>query len=1107
LSRQGLSLFETIIVSRQGIKRAALYLLAIIIALVLLSPYILGWVMNSSIIKKEISQLIEQKAGLVIDPEKMDFKFLPLPGIQLREIEFSFARSFQLDIKAVNIDLDPLKLLKGKIVVSKIFIETPDIQYTPKENKADSGKGIDIEKKGHFQFKLPKENIQKLFSLLPDTQDKLNFFIKNAKSDYFESLDGSLVVDKLHNSMDLNARILGLQIRNDQFPENPFIKKMDIHSIGSKEITMGLKLKDPGELSGNIKIKAPGILSQKIPDKPLNADLIDLEFKFSKDFLSIQLKPLEISYPKAQVAIDFSDNRKAGQASIKFFGNDIDISQARQVCLKLSGSNQIISQLFDILRGGLANEVTVEFKSNKLATLFDGKNLFLKGSAVNGIVKIPETPLIAENVQGNAIIQKGVIHINAQKGNISSNSIQKGTLDIDLLNHKDIPFSGEFNLHTDISTIPEILISLMPETLLAQELAQVSRISGQADVILKLGMASMQKELDISVQTQNFSAKGFYDRIPLPIIITKGGLGYENNKLTLKDFSGYLKESSFENLSTIVDFSNTPYFDISSAKARLNLNELMPWLLSHEMVMALISPVKPYDGELIVHSTKIQGPVLTPEKWNFDIRGSGENINMGFVPIEPDKSTKPGKSDKPDKVQIKAISGKFEASDQGINVKELKAQIEDLAWLSYAIDPDYLTSIKLPLNVFDSSLENRNDKALLKGKLIFPTGPVLSFDLIGKEIKDLFPKTLILKDKDLSDAMVEFNHDPSQPFLNFEGMLDTQTIEPLLIKDSFLHGLIISSTSGNPVKIYTDANSNLHLALETINLDSFISARDGKEKSPNRPLFDKKNLFFKAKELKYKQKTFTDINTELFFSKEKTDIQIRQGTLCDLSGTGIVELIHEKNQVKTQFNIQALNKEDIADMISCLFKDTTLIDGAYSFTCNFAGQESSDKILNSQNGTLTFHATEGRIYKLTLLSRLLSVLNILDTPDIIQKGFGYRAIEIQADIKDSVIHLKKAIIDADDMALIFSGWIDPLNDKLDLTCLVAPFKTIDNIIKHVPIVNTIFQGRLSLLPAKAMGKISDPVVTPLHPSAVAKGLVNMLENILKAPVRILKGTP
>jgi len=1108
-------LSRPIILSRKGIKRAVLYSSALIIIFLLLSPYILGWVMNSSLIKKEISKIIQQKTGVIISPEKMDFKFLPLPSIHLKELNFSFHKAVQLDIKSVNIDLDPLKLLKGKIIVSKIIVEAPDIQYTHGKQKNVAGLDKKQNKKP-FSFKLPQEDIQKLFSFFPDNQGNLNIFIKNAGSDYFKSLDCSLAIDKPNNSLNLHAGVHGLDIHKNQFSENSLLKKMDLNSISSKKMTLDLKLIDAKELIGNIKILEPRVLSIKIPNKPLNADLLDLGFTVSTGILSASLKPLVISYPRAGVAINFSDNQKTGKTAITFIGNDIDISQARLACLKLLGSNKIISQLFDILRGGIAKNVIVGFKSNTLASLFDGKNLFLKGSAMNSMVKIPETPLIAENVQGDAIIEKGIIHIKTQNGNINSTAIKKGTLEIDLMNHEDFPFSGEFNLHTDLATLPGILISLLPKTLLAKELVKVRQISGQADWVLKLGMASMQKELDINVHTQNLSAKGYYDRIPLPISITTGIFGYKNDKIRIENFSGFLKTSPFENLNAIVDLHQSPNIDITSAQARLKIDELMPWLQSHEMVMDLISPVRPSRGEIIIKTAKIKGPILTPAKWDFNINGSGKNINIGFVPKKSNKSDKSKKTDVPeDKTQIQSVSGRFEANDREISIKGLTAQVEDLTWLSYdlnaldTLDPSWLNSIKLPLHVSDISIENNKNKALLKGKLTFPSGSELSFDLIGKNIKDLFPNVLTIKEKTLSNAMFTFNQNPSQPFFDFKGVLNTSTIEQLLIKDSFLHGQFNSFTSGATVKIYTDFDSNLHLDLEKITLDSFVSISKNESK-PLPPAFstflNNKSIFLTSRELKYKNRTFIDIKTELFFNKKKTDIHIRQAVLCDLGLTGKVEILlgeNQEKQVKTDFSIQALDTEDIADMISCLFKDNALIDGTYSFSSNFKGQDSSDTISNSQNGSLTMHAAKGRIYKLTLLSRLLSVLNILKTPDITQKGFGYRTIDIQADIKDSVIHLKKALIDGNDMTLIFSGWIDPLNDKLNLTCLVAPFKTIDTIIKHIPIVNTIM-GRLALFPAKATGKISDPVVIPLHPSAVGQGLINMLENIIKAPVRILE---
>jgi hypothetical protein len=168
-----------------------------------------------------------------------------------------------------------------------------------------------------------------------------------------------------------------------------------------------------------------------------------------------------------------------------------------------------------------------------------------------------------------------------------------------------------------------------------------------------------------------------------------------------------------------------------------------------------------------------------------------------------------------------------------------------------------------------------------------------------------------------------------------------------------------------------------------------------------------------------------------------------------------------------------------------------------------------EELITNINGPLKFTAKKGRIHELTLISRILSILNVSNFfkgsfPDLMQEGFAYKKITIEAEIKKSIIYLTKAIIDGEDMTLIFKGWIDPLNDKINLTCLLAPFKTIDMLIDKIPILNTVLQGRLVSIPAQATGKLSDPVVVPLHPSAIGKSLINMMTDILKTPVQLLE---
>jgi AsmA-like C-terminal region len=1068
-------------VSRKTIIRAAFYSTALIVFLLLVSPHLLEQVVNLARVKDKISSYIEQKTGVDIDQDKIEFVLFPQPGVRFKEIELSLGTMVELEIGAAHIDINILKLFKGQFAVSKILIESPHIQFTPPEVAqvpAEPGQTVD--------FRFPKQEIEQLFALFPDSQDTLELKINNIKTDYFDAMDGSFFVSNANQTLIFTALISGLNLRADQFPENSFSQKID--AIKSDKINMTVKLDGEGSLAGNIRVASPRILANKILEKALAGDMLDFDFQFSREKVSVALKPVVFSFPHARVGGAFTQDKPGEKTAITFTGDDIDIAQAGKVCLTLLGSNEVVDNLFDILRGGTASDVTVGFTSKTPATLFDGENLFLTGSASNSLVKIPQTPLIAQQVQGDAVLEKGILHIKARKGQVSDTFIKEGWLDIDLLNHEDIPFKGEFNLHSDLSTLPKTLISLLPDTLLARELALVKAVVGKTDARLKLAMKSMQEDLLVEVWAENLSLKGHYGRIPLPITITGGSFVYTAEKVVLKEVSGSLAQSFFENMNAVVDLGQTPYFDIRSGPARIDPAQIWGWIKSYEPVTAMMSPVKNPGGNLVVDKIQLDGPIFEPDKWQFDILGSGSKIHMGVAQAEQ---------------AVKSISGSFHLTHEMADVQDVRGVIEDLSWLSYAVDTSHLKSIELPLKMFEAGFKTAKGKAQFQGRLSFPSGPDLSFDLTGQNIADLSPRLLIIQDEALSDAMVMLNKDPSHPFLRFEGNFNTQTLGKMFIKDSFLYNAVTALTGGGAIRIFTDIDSRIHMDMEKLDLDSFLAIETQRKKSKNQPLFDQKSLYLTTRHLTYKKMEFLNVDSQINFTKNKTQVLIRNADLCNLIATGMVEINTDK-QVTTDISILPLENQDLAKVLSCLFHSNNVIDGAYSFSSNLSGQAPFDIIAHKQNGSLTFNADNGRIYKWTLLSRLLSVLNILQVADISKEGIGYRTIVIEAQISNSIVHLKKAVIDADNMALILSGWIDPLNDTMDLTCLVAPFKTIDTIIKYIPVVNTMLSGRLAAFPAKAAGSIADPVITALHPSDVGKGLMNMFEDIIKTPVRLFE---
>ena len=90
------------------------------------------------------------------------------------------------------------------------------------------------------------------------------------------------------------------------------------------------------------------------------------------------------------------------------------------------------------------------------------------------------------------------------------------------------------------------------------------------------------------------------------------------------------------------------------------------------------------------------------------------------------------------------------------------------------------------------------------------------------------------------------------------------------------------------------------------------------------------------------------------------------------------------------------------------------------------------------------------------------------------------------------------------MGIGCEGDIDLINREMDLTVLVAPLKTVDRIVRKLPIINNILGGSLISIPFRATGKLSSPTVIPLSPTAVGSGVLGIMERTLKLPITLIQ---
>ena len=158
---------------------------------------------------------------------------------------------------------------------------------------------------------------------------------------------------------------------------------------------------------------------------------------------------------------------------------------------------------------------------------------------------------------------------------------------------------------------------------------------------------------------------------------------------------------------------------------------------------------------------------------------------------------------------------------------------------------------------------------------------------------------------------------------------------------------------------------------------------------------------------------------------------------------------------------------------------------------------------------MSFSAEKGRIYRFGLLAKVLAILNVTEiyrgeVPDLLGEGFAYHGMKISADLNGGKLIMKECSIDGVSMGIACEGNIDLAERKMDLIILVAPFKTVDRIVKILPLVKHILGGTLISIPFRAQGDLKDPIVIPLHPAAVGSEVLGILERTLKLPITIIQ---
>lgn len=1040
---------------------------------------------NTNQVKARLNRILQDKTGVNVRFNQLAFILAPLPGFSITDISAHIDQDNRITIKKALVELDPAQVLKLNPVVRRITIQAPELI----RNKDITGKR---KAAALVDFALSVQNgFDRLLDLSPAHTNHLDIIVTNARSNYFNTMDCRVRITGRTRAVNIKADISGLELEPHHIPQLESILQGRINDLVIPHLSVDCRHDQNTFLAGKLKFTSLQAHLETPKDHVIESGEFDLKFDISKNRVTAHLAPLELVYPKGRIGIDVSLSSGQEASSVEFTGEQIDISQAGEVCLPLLNGLEIPKVLFDILRAGTAQKVTVGFKSRDRGQLFSPENLLINGSADSATVKIPHVPVIVDNASGQAVMKNGILSIHPKGGHVEKTTITGGDLDINLIHQHTVPFSGTFPLKVDLAELPATLISLLPDTAIAREMLKISDLSGRADGILELNHTPARKKLDIKVATKNIHASVNYQRMPLPVHIDGGSFLLDKNKVVLKNISGAIGNSRVSNLNAEIDTTGSVSMHINNMAANILLEQTFPLVDRFPEAKKKLGPVKKVSGIMDITNLMIEGPMFSPNLWQVHMTG---RMNKGSVVLF-------------DNIQgISDLFCTFNLTPSTITLSEISGTIQNVTWLEKNISPEYIQSIALPLAFTRGQLVKQPNACLFRGQLLTVSGTKVFFTADGTAMHTMVPSQVQIIDGERTHTDITFNKQPDRPKINFSGKLNKTTLENILYPDSYLYQKLREIAGEKGLTASTDKANNIIITADTLNIDPLLSLQEATPST--QPVLQPKQIFLNADRLGYARNVYEKVQAQINFDHAVTDININHALFCNLDFSGRITMNHAGDgpEVSTRILFNADHAKEVSLSIGCLTGTQSVIEGSYTLGGEVSGAaQTLTEVITRQNGFLNFQAHSGRIYKATLLSRLLSILNILGDTDLQQQGFGFKTFTAEAEVKESVVYIKKALIDADNMAIIAEGWADPLNDALDITFLVAPLKTIDTIIKYIPVVNTILNGRLISLPARAYGKISNPTVVPLHPSAVGKGLLTLLGDLVKTPGRLMEG--
>jgi len=258
---------------------------------------------------------------------------------------------------------------------------------------------------------------------------------------------------------------------------------------------------------------------------------------------------------------------------------------------------------------------------------------------------------------------------------------------------------------------------------------------------------------------------------------------------------------------------------------------------------------------------------------------------------------------------------------------------------------------------------------------------------------------------------------------------------------------------------------------------------------------------------RYGRHTVEPAAAEIVFGKSGVTLTATEAAYCGIPFTGTLR----STSGEMSFEIRPNAKEgDVDSVYDCLTDDEGRITGRFDLAGEITGRyRKGEDPVRSLHGHLKYAARNGRIYGTPIYTRIFSFLNLTELfqgkiPDMVTEGLDYTSNSVQGDLRDADFTITEYVLDGSSIDVVGEGRVNIDTRECDITMLVAPFTTMNYVIRKIPLLGYILGGSLVEVPVKVSGTTGDPKVSLLEPEAVGKNLLGIVKRVFLLPVELIR---